>query len=368
MQRQQRTRQTKVADFNLARFDYDLPERLIAQRPLENREASRLMVLAQDKAPILATFAELAAFLPQDSLIVANNSRVVPARIHGHRGSRGKVELVLLSPVDLLQACATGDAALFAEADVLLRPARALRTGERLFFPELQTVVLEKEGRCRVKLEWKGGTLADILSRHGVTPLPPYIRRPPNEADAERYQTVYASESQRGSVAAPTVGLHFTPRLRRDLFAAGHDWCELTLFVGYGTFSPIRYVDIRDHVMHAEYVRIPETTALAIQKAMQRGRPIIAVGTTSLRTIEGVIHKCGSMEPWEGWLDTYIYPGFPFRAITGLITNFHLPKSSLLVLVSALAGRERILSAYRKAVEEKMRFFSYGDAMFIQRT
>lgn len=255
-----------------------------------------------------------------------------------------------------------------SEQQGVQRQQRTRQTKPADFNLALQAVVKEDFGRCRVKLEWTGGTLADILSRHGVTPLPPYIRRPKDEADAERYQTVYASESQRGSVAVPTAGLHFTPRLRRDLFAAGHDWCELTLFVGYGTFSPIRCVDIRDHVMHAEYVRIPEATALAIQKAMQRGRPIIAVGTTSLRTIEGVIHKCGSMEPWEGWLDTYIYPGFPFRAITGLITNFHLPKSSLLVLVSALAGRERILSACRKAVEEKMRFFSYGDAMFIQRT
>lgn len=355
--------------WRLTDYDYDLPEQLIAQRPADNRDDSRLMLVRGRTGPCeISQFAKICDLLPKRSLIVANNSTVVPARLLGHKANLGRIELMLLTPLELLRSqvkdCGETKSVI---ASVLLRPSKSLKPGTKLYFPDLQATVVRKGGygQCTVLLEWRNFELIELLTLHGMVPLPPYIKRDPDMEDKARYQTIYASDSQQGSVAAPTAGLHFSEQVKASLHNAGHDWCELTLFVGYGTFSPIRSQDIRDHVMHAEYVRISKQTARIIARAKQDKRPIIAVGTTTMRSLEGVFERTGCLEPFEGWLDTYIYPGFSFNVVQGLLTNFHLPRSSLLVLVSAFAGRERILSAYRKAVEEKMRFFSYGDAMFL---
>ena len=265
-----------------------------------------------------------------------------------------------------------------------------MRPGDRLRFADDFTAdFLERGpfGRSGVRLAWKG-ELLDLLRRNGATPLPPYIRRKgdvagasgeggrPLETDAGRYQTVYSRADKSGSVAAPTAGLHFTRALRERLAATGREWTEVTLYVGYGTFSPVRSPDIRDHAMHPEYVELPESAAFALARAKAEKRPIIAVGTTSARVLEGAFAaqfpdgggnagEVPVLKPHAGWTDIFLYPGKPFNVIDGLLTNFHLPESSLLMLVSALACRERILAAYRRAIAENFRFFSYGDAMLI---
>ena len=212
----------------------------------------------------------------------------------------------------------------------------------------------------------EGALLVANNSRVLQAPLPPYIKRSDAEEDFSRYQTIYSREEKTGSVAAPTAGLHFTDELRETLRRRGFQWAEVTLYVGYGTFSPVRCEDIRNHQMHREYVELPEETANAIAEAKARHRPVIAVGTTSVRTLEGVAQVCGRAQPFAGWTDIFLYPGRPFRVVDGIITNFHLPESSLLMLVSAFAGRKRILEAYQEAVKEGYRFFSYGDAMLIR--
>lgn len=355
--------------FDLSDYEYELPEKLIAQHPLPDRDQSRLMVVRGASGPLeVMTFSKIFELLPEKSVIVVNNSRVFPARLRGKQENLALVELVLLSPLDLLRSKTKCTRSGFTvQAHGLVRPSKAIKSGTRLYFKELQAVVLNKGpfGQCTIRMEWSKKCLADILAKRGEVPLPPYIKRAPDSSDRHRYQTVYAKDTQLGSVAAPTAGLHFTKAMQAKLAEAGHIWCELTLHVGYGTFSPIRCDDVRNHAMHAEYVRISEEAAEMLNGGLAAGRPIIAVGTTAVRTLEGVIAAAGTLRSYEGWLNTYIYPGFTFKAVSGLITNFHMPRSSLLVLVSAFAGRERILSAYRKAVEEKMRFFSYGDAMFI---
>ncbi|PTN36532.1 tRNA preQ1(34) S-adenosylmethionine ribosyltransferase-isomerase QueA [Desulfonatronum sp. SC1] len=358
--------------FSLDAYDYYLPESLIAQNPPQSREASRLLIMGRgdDLPPAVGVFNDVLEHLPRGSLIVVNNSRVVPGRLRTVGEHGGGMELLLLTPLNLLRRDQrTVGARAVATSDVLLRPAKKARVGKVLNFSEIQVTVLEKGefGQTKVELSWPTYlSLEEFLRSNGEIPLPPYIRRPSDQRDLERYQTVYADEQETGSIAAPTAGLHFTPLLRDKLIQAGHEWAEVTLYVGYGTFSPIRCDDIRDHRMHGEYVKITQGAAEAVRRAKQEGRAIVAVGTTSLRTLEGVAAVRGGVEPFEGWLDTYIYPGFSFQVVDGLITNFHLPKSSLLVLVSAFAGRERILAAYRRAMAEGFRFFSYGDAMFIR--
>jgi len=356
--------------FSLHEYDYELPEVLIAQHPTENRDASRLLALDRANGSIrVCQFPDIIDLLPSRSIIVVNNSRVVPGRLRNSDTDGGAKELLLLTPLALLQRKQTSQAhETSVEADVLLRPARKCGHGQTFQFGKVQAKVLQKEafGKTRVLLTWDSRwSLEEILLESGEIPLPPYIRRQADHRDRDRYQTSYASIHQTGSIAAPTAGLHLTPELRQRLLQAGHEWAEVTLFVGYGTFSPIREQDIRKHQMHAEYVKISRDTARSIRDAKQAGRAVIAVGTTSMRTLEGVALKLGAVDPYEGLLDTYIYPGFDFRVVDGLITNFHLPRSSLLVLVSAFAGRDQILTAYRKAVDERFRFFSYGDAMFI---
>ena len=379
--------------FSLESYDYALPEELIAQHPPKVRGTSRLMVLdrgTEGDCWTDSSFDRLPEFLPEKALLVVNNSRVIPARLFGRKPSGGRAEMLLLTPPVLLEKDArpeSGSACrLEAEAEVLLRPGRSIRAGDMLDFGELQAEVLKKGdfGRHTLRLFWKGN-LTDILEKAGKLPLPPYIRREQDEDDISRYQTMYAREDKKGSVAAPTAGLHFTEKMRGRLLSRGVEWAEVTLHVGYGTFSPVREEDIRQHPMHAEYAEIPYETVEAVRRAKRDGRPVIAVGTTSARTLEGAAEACAregkwlfspedisgsspdsSQAGWSGWTSIFIYPGFSFRVADGLITNFHLPKSSLLMLVSALAGRERILRAYAHAVEEGYRFFSYGDAMLIR--
>ena len=380
------------ADARLDGYRFDLPERLIAQEP-GPRGASRLLVLDRSAGrPRHARFADLPSLLPPGALLVANNSRVVPARLLGKRPTGGKMELLLLTPLPLLEPAGSlgGNAARprggQAEAEVLLKPAKAMRPGLRLCFapepdpqstesarPEdiLHVTVLEQGGfgRHRVRLEWEG-SLRGLFERRGRLPLPPYIRREDTADDAERYQTVFARADKAGSVAAPTAGLHFTPALHAALAKAGCTWAELTLHVGYGTFSPVRCADLREHEMHSEFVELPEATARAVREARRAGRPVVAVGTTACRTLEGLAQaqdcEGADLAAGSGWTRIFIRPGYRFRVVDGLITNFHLPESTLLMLVSALVGRERLLAAYAEAVEREYRFFSYGDAMFLR--
>ncbi len=377
---------TESDPFSLDSYDYVLPEERIAQHPPEVRGTSRLMILDRTETlPKDSVFDRLPDFLPERALLVANNSRVVPARLFGKKPSGGKAEMLLLTPPVLLekQACPVPDNSFSAEAEALLRPGRSIREGDVLDFGPLRAEVMEKRdfGRHVLRLIWRG-SLTAILESVGKLPLPPYIHREQEAEDLSRYQTMYARSDKKGSVAAPTAGLHFTEEMRNRLRESGVDWVEVTLHVGYGTFSPVRENDIRQHPMHAEYAEIPAATLEAVRRAKREKRPVIAVGTTSARTLEGAAEACARegvelfsdtnsggascIESWSGWTNIFIYPGFKFRAVDGLITNFHLPRSSLLMLVSALAGRERILRAYEHAVKEGYRFFSYGDAMLIR--
>lgn len=355
---------TSNTDFHLSAYEYDLPSELIAQHPPVERGGSRLMVLRQDGGLEHRRFVELAQLLPSNSLLVANNSKVFPARVLMTRPSGGKAELLLLTPLALLQEKQAGDGSTEADAEGLVRPSGKLRPGSVLHGQKLTAEILSKGeyGRCRLRLRWRG-SLEAILAESGEMPLPPYIKSRPGPEELERYQTGYASAS--GSVAAPTAGLHFTTTMRDELVRQGHEWTELTLHVGYGTFSPVRCGDIRNHAMHEEYVEIPENTVKAIERAKAAGRPVIAIGTTSTRTLEGAAAAFGRLQPYAGMINAFIYPGYEFRVIDGLLTNFHLPGSTLLMLVSALAGREKVLAAYAEAVKERYRFFSWGDAMLI---
>jgi S-adenosylmethionine:tRNA ribosyltransferase-isomerase len=351
----------------LAAYVYELPDGLIAREP-GGRGASRLLVLDRATgAHSHHAFADLPGLLPPGALLVANNSRVVPARLIGARETGGRLECLLLTPLPLLRPERRGDG-FQAEAQGLIKPARSARPGFRCSFADgLAITVLQKKpfGRCRLLLEWNGDLL-ETLEARGHLPLPPYMRRAAGARDAQRYQTVYARRDKSGSVAAPTAGLHFTAGMREELIARGFGWEELTLHVGYDTFSPVREQDIRRHAMHGEYGELSPETALAVSRARREGRPVIAVGTTTARTLEGVaaLHG-GSVVPHSGWISLFIRPGFTFQVVSGLVTNFHLPGSTLLMLVSALAGRERVLAAYARAVAGRYAFFSYGDAMLI---
>ncbi|GFK92900.1 S-adenosylmethionine:tRNA ribosyltransferase-isomerase [Fundidesulfovibrio magnetotacticus] len=353
----------------LETFDFHLPEELIAQAPAGRRDASRLMVLERAAgATSLARFADLPDLLPPGALLVANNTRVLPARLLASKPTGGAVEMLLLTPLPLLEIHDAQDGWREAQALALLRASKKPRPGQELAFdPDLTVRVLERGdfGRCRVTLRFRGDLRA-LFERIGHIPLPPYIRRPDSEADRERYQTLHSRSDKQGSAAAPTAGLHFTPEVRAALEARGFGWAEATLHVGYGTFSPVRAEDIRDHRMHAEWAEIPEETARAVLLAKQQGRPVVAVGTTSARALEGAFRACGEIRPFAGETDIFIRPGYRFAVLDGLLTNFHLPRSSLVIMVCALAGTDAVLSAYARAVRERFRFFSYGDAMLIR--
>lgn len=335
-------------------FDFYLPEELIAQTPLEKRDGSRLLVLDKESGAMdHRHFYDLPEYLRAGDCLVLNNSRVLPARLIGTRPGGGAVELVLLR--DLGEG----------RWECLSRPGRKTKPSTELSFGggELKaTVEAVAEGGNRiVKFDYQGIFL-EVLERLGKMPLPPYIKE--ELQDPERYQTVYSREL--GSAAAPTAGLHFTNELLEKIQAMGVKVCYVTLHVGLGTFRPVKEDEIENHEMHSEFCIIPEDTARTVTETKQNGGRIVAVGTTSCRTLESFAKDDGTLEACSGWTDIFIYPGYSFKCIDALVTNFHLPESTLIMLVSALAGREHILNAYRTAVEEKYRFFSFGDAMFIK--
>ena len=335
-------------------FDFDLPEELIAQTPLERRDASRLLVMDKTTGELEHRhFYELPQFLRKGDCLVLNNSRVLPARLIGQRlPGGGACEVLLLTE--------KGDGVW----ECLVRPGRRLKPGAKMTFGEGKlTATVEQElsdGNRLVKFHYEGIFL-EVLEELGSMPLPPYIRE--KLEDKERYQTVYSKIN--GSAAAPTAGLHFTPELLQQIQDMGVKLCYVTLHVGLGTFRPVKAEDILEHEMHSEYCMISEEAAQTINETKRQGGRVICVGTTSCRTIESFAHEDGTMEATSGWTNIFIYPGYRFKVLDGLITNFHLPQSTLIMLVSALAGREHVLHAYEEAVKEKYRFFSFGDAMLM---
>lgn len=334
-------------------FYFELPEELIAQTPIAQRDHSRLMLLDKDSGEVEHRhFYELPQFLREGDCLVINDSRVLPARLIGTRQSGGSVELVLLR--DLGEG----------RWECLSRPGRKTRPGTELSFGdgELTATVLDvaEEGNRIVQFH-NEGIFLETLERLGKMPLPPYIRE--ELQDSERYQTVYSREP--GSAAAPTAGLHFTPELLEEIQRKGVKIARVTLHVGLGTFRPVKEEEIEDHPMHAEFCIISEETAALVNETKSNGGRVIAVGTTSCRTLESFTGEDGILKAGSGWTSIFIYPGYQFKCIDALITNFHLPESTLIMLVSALAGRENVLRAYQIAVENRYRFFSFGDAMFI---
>ena len=334
-------------------FYFDLPEELIAQTPIPERDHSRLLVLDRDTGRIEHRhFYDLPEYLHEGDCLVLNDSRVLPARLLGRRSSGGGVELVLLRDLDE------------GKWECLSRPGRKTKPGTELIFGEgeLKATVLEiAEGGNRIVQFHYEGIFLEVLERLGKMPLPPYIKE--ELQDAERYQTVYSREL--GSAAAPTAGLHFTDELLARIREKGVKVCTVTLHVGLGTFRPVKEDEIEDHEMHSEFCIIPEETARIVTETKKNGGRVVAVGTTSCRTLESFALEDGTLKAASGWTNIFIYPGYRFKCVDALVTNFHLPESTLIMLVSALAGREKILNAYRTAVEERYRFFSFGDAMFI---
>ena len=340
----------KTSDFN-----FELPQELIAQTPIKQRDASRLLVLNKDSgAWEHRHFFDLPDYLHKGDCLIVNDSRVLPARLLGQRlPGGGACEVLLL--IDRGEK----------NWECLVRPGKKMRTGARLSFVdgELTAEVVEElpGGNRLVKFDYEGIFL-EVLERLGKMPLPPYIKE--ELQDRERYQTVYSKVN--GSAAAPTAGLHFTPELLEKVQSMGVKIGYVTLHVGLGTFRPVKEDEITDHEMHSEYCVIPQETADLINETKRSGGRVICVGTTSCRTIESWAKDDGTVEASAGWTNIFIYPGYRFKVLDALITNFHLPESTLIMLVSALAGREHVLAAYEEAVRKKYRFFSFGDAMFIQ--
>lgn len=348
----------------VSEFDYDLPEQLIAQEPARRRDRSRLLVVDRASGTLTdSVFDQLPGFLATGDTVVLNNTRVFPARLIGRRlrttarGEQiagGRVEIFLIRRIEPLVW------------EALVRPGKSMLKGARAEFArgKLTAEVIEWQemGRRVVRFE-AAGSFDEIIDRIGRTPLPPYIKRDTEDRlDAERYQTVYARE--RGAVAAPTAGLHFTPELFDHVRARGVEVVEITLHVGYGTFQPVRVERVEDHQIEPESYTISEAAANTLNRALEERRRIIAVGTTTTRALESA-YGPGGITPGTRATDLFIYPGFEFRVVGGLVTNFHLPRSSLLMLVAALAGKDLIIDAYRHAVERDYRFYSYGDAMLI---
>lgn len=339
--------------FKTSDFYYDLPEELIAQTPLQQRDSSRLMVLDRQTGEVAHKhFYDILDYLQPGDCLVMNDSRVLPARLLGHRPTGGAVEVLLLR--DLGDKC----------WECLCKPGRKMQPGSEVIFGdgELTATVREvrEDGNRVVEFHYEGIFL-EVLERLGKMPLPPYIKE--ELQDQERYQTVYSREV--GSAAAPTAGLHFTQELLEKIRQKGVKEAFVTLHVGLGTFRPVKAEQITDHHMHAELCMISQETADILNETRRSGGRILCVGTTSCRTLESLVQENGSFAASSKWTEIFIYPGYTFKAMDGLITNFHLPESTLVMLVSAFAGREHVLAAYEEAVREKYRFFSFGDAMFI---
>ena len=333
-------------------FDYELPEELIAQTPAEPRDSSRMLCYRRDTDEVShRIFRDLPEILRPGDLLVRNNTRVLPARLYGFTPHGGKVEVLLLKRRSL------------AEWEVLVKPGKKAREGAELFFSEeLSLVVKGRTGEGERIVEFRyDGVFEDIISRLGEMPLPPYIHE--KLADGERYQTVYSKVN--GSAAAPTAGLHFTPALFDRLREKGVETADILLHVGLGTFRPVKAEEITRHHMHSEYYEIDEINADKINRAKREGRRVIAVGTTSVRTLESVADENGFVRSCRGNTEIFIFPGYRFRCVDGLITHFHLPKSTLIMLISAFLGREKTLELYNLAVKNRYRFFSFGDAMLL---
>ena len=335
-------------------FDYDLPEELIAQDPLEDRSSSRLMVLDKKTGEVSHhIFKEIIKYLRPGDCLVLNNTKVIPARLYGVKeGTMAKIEILLLKR---------------KQNDVwetLVKPGKKAKPGTKIIFGDGiltgEVIDVVDDGNRLIQFSYDG-IFEEILDKLGQMPLPPYITH--QLKDKNRYQTVYAKYD--GSAAAPTAGLHFTKELLNEVKEKGVDIAEVTLHVGLGTFRPVKVDNVLDHHMHSEFYMVSQEAADKINNAKKNGGRIISVGTTSTRTLESAADENGMLHECSGWTDIFIYPGYKFKVIDCLITNFHLPQSTLVMLVSALAGREHILSAYKKAVEEKYRFFSFGDAMYI---
>lgn len=339
---------------NVEEFDYDLPESLIAQTPLKDRDQSRLLVLGRNSGNIEHKhFKDVINYLETGDTLVLNDTRVMPARLFGLKEETGaKVEMLMLTRIEN------------NDWEVLLKPAKRIKVGNKLSFGEGKIIAecieeLDQGGRI-MRLHYEG-ILEERLNELGEMPLPPYIKE--RLDDPDRYQTVYAKES--GSAAAPTAGLHFTDELLDEIRAKGINIAFITLHVGLGTFRPVSVEDINDHEMHSEYYQMTQETANLLNQTKKEGHRIISVGTTSTRTLETIRRNYNEFVAISGWTDIFIYPGFTYKAIDGLITNFHLPKSTLVMLVSAFSSRENILNAYKEAVKLEYRFFSFGDAMLI---
>lgn len=348
-------------------FDYELPAELIAQEPAPERDAARLLVVPRGTPAAFeeTTVARLADRLQPGDLLIVNDTRVVPSRLHARKPTGGAVEILLL-PQD---AGSNGGAAV---RECLLSTSKGLAAGTRLALPDgaaAEVLASPRWGRARLRFTGSTGAweLGAYLERHGGMPLPPYIKRMADDAraglDRTRYQTMFAARD--GAVAAPTAGLHFTPALLEALRRRGVDVASLTLHVGPGTFQPVRCDAIEDHAVEPERFVLSEGTAAAVEACRGRGGRVVAVGTTATRVLESRARDDRTVAPGDGWCDLYIRPGHAFRAVDVLLTNLHLPRSSLLILVAAFAGRERILDAYREAVRRRMRFYSYGDAMLL---
>lgn len=334
-------------------FSFDLPEKLIAQIPIKDRTASRLMVLNKKTGEIdHKIFKDIVSYLKAGDCLVLNNTRVIPARLFGVRDSGALVEFLLLKRID------------HHTWESLVKPGKKARIGDRFTFGDglLKAEVVDygDEGARIIRFEFEG-IFENLLDQLGTMPLPPYIQA--QLEDQERYQTVFAKTP--GSAAAPTAGLHFTKELLEEIEALGVYITYITLHVGLGTFRPVKVDNVLEHKMHAEYYEISEETAGVINHAKKNGGRIITVGTTSTRTLEGATADSGIVEAGSGWTDIFIYPGYTFKVIDAMITNFHLPESTLIMLVSALAGKDNVMKAYDVAVEESYRFFSFGDAMLI---
>ena len=336
-------------------FSFELPQELIAQDPLKDRSSSRLLVLDKETGEVSHhVFRDIIDYLNPGDCLVINDTKVIPARLIGSKvGTDAKIEILLLKR--------KSDQVW----ETLVKPGKKAKPGAKISFGEGllvgEVIDIVEEGNRLVKFSYEG-IFEEILDQLGQMPLPPYITH--QLEDKNRYQTVYAKNS--GSAAAPTAGLHFTPELLEQIKEKGVDVASVTLHVGLGTFRPVKAENILDHHMHSEFYRIEEEEAAKINRAKEKGGRIICVGTTSCRTVESAADENGRVKAGSGWTDIFIYPGYRFKILDCLITNFHLPESTLLMLVSALAGREHILAAYEEAVKEKYRFFSFGDAMFIQ--
>ena len=338
---------------NVSDFNYDLPEELIAQVPIKKRDESRLMVLDREKQTIEhRTFKDIIEYLEPGDCLVRNNTKVIPARIYGKKETGANVEFLLLNNIE-------GDI-----WETIVRPGNKLHVGTKVIFGDgiLKAEILDimPGGTRKVKFEYTG-IFNEILDKIGLMPLPPYIHEELKEKD--RYQTVYAKYN--GSAAAPTAGLHFTEELLREIEAKGIKVANVTLHVGIGTFRPVKEEKVEEHEMHSEHFYIKQEDVDKINETKKQGKRVIAVGTTSCRVLETIADENGMVKETEGDTQIFIYPGYKFKCLDGLITNFHLPQSTLLMLVSALAGKDFILKAYNEAVKEKYRFFSFGDAMFI---